>query len=86
MESLVEREKIFERVVELVRPLSKNRAAIENISEETSILDDLQVNSARLVDLILAFEDEFNIEVDDDAADQVRTVGDAVDMLSKQLG
>jgi acyl carrier protein len=81
----VERDKIYERVVELVRPLSKNRTAVENISEDTSILEDLQVNSARLVDLILAFEDEFNIEVDDDAADSVKTIGDAVDMLAKQL-
>ncbi len=82
---MVERDKIYERVVELVRPLSKNRTAVENISEDTTILDDLQVNSARLVDLILAFEDEFNIEVDDDAADLVKTIGDAVDMLAKQL-
>ena len=82
---MVERDKIYERVVELVRPLSKNRTAVENISEDTSILKDLQVNSARLVDLILAFEDEFNIEVDDDAADSVKTIGDAVDMLAKQL-
>ena len=81
----MERDKIYERVVELVRPLSKNRTAVENISEDTSILKDLQVNSARLVDLILAFEDEFNIEVDDDAADLVKTIGDAVDMLAKQL-
>ena len=81
----MERDKIYERVVELVRPLSKNRTAVENISEDTSILEDLQVNSARLVDLILAFEDEFNIEVDDDAADLVKTIGDAVDMLAKQL-
>ena len=82
---MVDRDKIYERVVELVRPLSKNRTAVENISEDTSILEDLQVNSARLVDLILAFEDEFNIEVDDDAADLVKTIGDAVDMLAKQL-
>jgi acyl carrier protein len=82
---MVVRDKIYERVVELVRPLSKNKTAVENISENTSILEDLQVNSARLVDLILAFEDEFNIEVDDDAADLVKTIGDAVDMLAKQL-
>ena len=81
----MERDKIYERVVELVRPLSKNKMAVENISENTTILDDLQVNSARLVDLILSFEDEFNIEVDDDAADLVKTIGDAVDMLAKQL-
>ena len=82
---MVERDKIYERVIELVRPLSKNKMAVENISENTTILDDLQVNSARLVDLILSFEDEFNIEVDDDAADLVKTIGDAVDMLAKQL-
>jgi len=33
------------------------------------------------VDIILAFEDEFGIEVDDESADKVRTLGDAVQMI-----
>ena len=42
------------------------------------------MNSARLVDIILAFEDEFNIAVDDESADKVRTLGDAVTMIQSK--
>ena len=42
------------------------------------------MNSARLVDIILAFEDEFGIEVDDESADRVRTLGDAVQMILRK--
>jgi len=43
------------------------------------------VNSARLVDVILDFEDEFDIEVDDEDADAVNTVGDAVTLIEAML-
>lgn len=80
------REEIFGKVKEILEPYVKNETALEAISDETSILEDLQVNSARLVDIILAFEDEFDIEVDDEAADQVGTIGDAVTLIQAQLG
>ena len=47
----------------------------------TRIIEDLGVNSARLVDIVLEFEDQFGISIDDEAADKVRTVGDAVQMI-----
>jgi acyl carrier protein len=52
---------------------------------ESSILSDLKVNSARLVDVVLAFEDVFGIEVADDDADKVDTVGDAVRLIQGKL-
>ena len=52
---------------------------------ETSILDDLKINSARLVDIVLDFEDVFNIEVDDDDADSVATVGDGVKLIMAKI-
>ena len=42
------------------------------------------MNSARLVDIVLAFEDEFDIAIDDEAADRVRTLGDAVTVIQEQ--
>jgi len=81
----MERSEIFEKVKEILEPYVKNQEAFEALSEETSILDDLQVNSARLVDIILAFEDDFDIEVDDEAADQVVTIGDAVELIQEKL-
>jgi len=81
----MDRQEIFEKVKEILEPYVKNADAFDEVTEDTSILDDLQVNSARLVDIILAFEDEFDIEVDDEAADQVNVIGDAVELILDRL-
>lgn len=80
----MERKEVFGQIVTILKPFVKNEDALNGISEETSIFDDLQVNSARLVDIILAFEDDFDIEVDDESADQVRTIGDAVELILRK--
>lgn len=71
----------FGKVVSIIKPFVKNGAAFSTANDGTRIIEDLGVNSARLVDIILAFEDEFGIEVDDESADRVRTLGDAVQMI-----
>lgn len=75
------REEIFSKVVDTIAPFAKNQDALEDVSEETNILGELQVNSARLVDVILDLEVEFDVEVEDEDADAVNTVGDAVDLI-----
>ena len=67
-------------------PLGQNEEALKAVSAETNILDDLKVNSARLVDVVIAFEDEFDIEIEDEDVDSVNTVGDAVSLISSKLG
>ncbi len=79
------REEIFAKVVEIVKPFVKNQEALEAVDEDTNILQDLKVNSARLVDIILNFEDEFDIEVEDEDADAVNTVGDAVELIQQKI-
>ena len=75
----------FEKVVEILKPHVKNPEALARVGLETNILEDLKVNSARLVDVVLAFEDEFAIEIADDDVDEVNTVGDAVRLISAKL-
>jgi len=77
---------VQERVVKILTPWVKNEAALKNVSGETNILEDLKVNSARLVDVVIAFEDEFGIEIDDEDVDSVNTVGDAVSLITSKLG
>ncbi len=72
---------VFEQVVKILSPHAKNQAALDSVVEDTSILDDLKVNSARLVDVVLAFEDEFDIEIEDEEVDSVNTVGDCVRLI-----
>ncbi|MEE2657708.1 MAG: phosphopantetheine-binding protein [Candidatus Latescibacterota bacterium] len=77
---------IFDKVVEILKPFAKNEDALASIAMETSIMGDLEVNSARLVDIVLEIEDGFDIEVSDDDADKVQTVGDAVNLIVAATG
>jgi len=79
------RDETFGKVMEIIGRYAKNKDAVDQATEDTNILDDLKVNSARLVDVILDFEDEFDIEVDDEDADAVNTVGDAVTLIEAKL-
>ncbi|MEI6669514.1 MAG: acyl carrier protein [Acidobacteriota bacterium] len=71
----------LEKVTAIIKPFAKHVEALKAATDSTRIIEDLGVNSARLVDIILAFEDEFGIAIDDEAADKVRTIGDAVQMI-----
>ncbi len=79
------RDETFGKVMDIIGRYAKNKDAIDGATEDTNILEDLKVNSARLVDVILDFEDEFDIEVDDEDADAVNTVGDAVTLIEAKL-
>ncbi len=77
--------KVFEQVVKILTPYVKDQAALESAGLATNILEDLKLNSARLVDVVLAFEDEFDIEIADEDVDKVNTVGDCVTLISQKL-
>ena len=82
----MDQNEVMERVVKILTPWVKNEDALASVSMETNILDDLKVNSARLVDVVIAFEDDFDIEIADEDVDSVNTVGDAVNLIQSKLG
>ena len=54
------------------------------VSDEASFIDDLGADSLDTVELVMAFEEEFNVEIPDGAAETIQTVGDAISFLEKQ--
>lgn len=81
----MDRAEVMDRVVKILTPWVKDAAALAKVSMETNILEDLKVNSARLVDVVIAFEDDFDIEIADEDVDKVNTVGDAVNLIAGKL-
>ncbi len=55
----------------------------EKVANDASFIDDLGADSLDTVELVMAFEEEFGVEIPDDAAETILTVGDAVRFLSK---
>jgi acyl carrier protein len=82
----MEEAKIFEEMIKILTPYTKDPALLEKAGKDTHILNDLKVNSARLVDVIIKCEDVFGITIDDDEADKIGTIGDAMSLIQKKLG
>ena len=53
----------------------------EKVTEEASFIDDLGADSLDIVELVMAFEEEFGVEIPDDAAEKITTVRDAIDYI-----
>ena len=55
----------------------------EKVTDKASFIEDLGADSLDTVELVMAFEEEFGIEIPDDAAESIVTVGDAVKYIDK---
>lgn len=68
-----------------VKKIVENHLGVdpEKIVDGASFIDDLGADSLDTVELIMAFEEEFEIEINDDVAEQIITVGDAIKHIEK---
>ncbi len=74
-------ESTFEKVKVIV--VDQLSVAPEDVKMDSTFTDDLGADSLDIVELIMAFEEEFNTEIPDDVAEKIRTVKDAVELLDK---
>jgi len=70
-------------VAERVRKIVVEHLGVEDskVVENASFIDDLGADSLDTVELVMAFEEEFGIEIPDDAAEKILTIKDAVDYI-----
>ena len=79
----MEREEILRRVKEVVGDVLN--VSEEEIAVEAEFVADLGAESIQSLELVAAFEEEFDIEMDEEAALQVQNVGDAVAFIAKYV-
>ena len=58
----------------------------EEVTEEASFVEDLGADSLDIVELVMAFEEEFNIEIPDEDAEKITTVGQAIEYIQSKSG
>ena len=56
----------------------------DKVTEQASFIDDLGADSLDTVELVMAFEEAFGVEIPDDAAEKIQTVKDAIEFIEKQ--
>jgi acyl carrier protein len=57
---------------------------IDKITRQSAFVEDLGADSLDTVELVMALEEEFDMEIPDEAAEKIKTVGDAIDYIEKQ--
>jgi acyl carrier protein len=70
---------IFEKVKEIA--VDQLGVDEDEVTMESSFLDDLGADSLDIVELVMAIEEEFNVEIPDEDAEKIRSVGDAVEYI-----
>jgi len=75
-------EEIESKVIDIVAEQMNTDKS--KISRDTSFVDDLNADSLDTVELVMEFEDEFETSIPDEQAEQIKTVGQAVDFISSQ--
>ena len=58
----------------------------DKVTPDASFIDDLGADSLDIVELVMAFEEEFGVEIPDDAAEKISTVKDAIDYIEQNKG
>ncbi len=59
--------------------------SVDEITEESSFVDNLGADSLDLVEMIMAFEEEFGVEIADEEAEKISTVGDALEYVKEHI-
>jgi len=75
---------VEEKVVEIIA--EQMGAEKTDITRETSFINDLNADSLDTVELVMEFEDEFDMSIPDEEAEKIQTVGAAVDYIMKVAG
>ncbi len=79
------KDQLIAKLKTIVQPYIQDEDAFNNLSEETDFINDLKINSANLVDVILDVEDEFDIRIENDDMEKMTSVKAAMDIVNEKL-
>ncbi len=77
---------MVEKLKAIVKPYIQDDAAFQNMNESTDFINDLKINSANLVDVVLDVEDAFDIEIDNESMEKMLNVANAIEIIEQKLG
>jgi acyl carrier protein len=78
-------DELIAKLKTIVQPYIQDEEAFKTLNEDTDFINDLKINSANLVDVILDVEDEFDIRIENDDMEKMISVKAAMDIVNEKL-
>ena len=81
----MDRLEILEELKKVLAPYTENKEMLAGINEQTDLINDLKINSANLVDIIIDAEAKYNIEIDMDSSEKMVDVKSCIDVIAEKM-
>lgn len=79
------KKQMMDELKKIVKPYIQDEKAFEDMHEDTDFINDLKINSANLVDVILDIEDKYDIELDNESMDKMLDVKAALEIINTKI-
>ena len=75
----------YQNLRDIIKIYLPEDVSVDDITRESNFLEELNINSANLVDIVLDVEDTFDIQLENEDMDQMQTVNDAINIINKKV-
>ena len=75
----------YEELLSIIKPYLPEDVEVGQVTPSSHFIEELNINSAHLVDIVLDVEDKYNIILENEDIDQMQTVNNAIDLIEKKL-
>ena len=82
---MINKQATIEELKNIVKPYIQNQEAFDTLTEGTDFINDLKINSANLVDVILDIEEKYNIIIDNESMERMINVKVALEIIESKL-
>jgi len=82
---MIQKQEIIEQLKEIIKPYVNDQLALNTLIETTDFINDLKINSANLVDVILDIEEKYNIIIDNESMERMVNVQAAIEIIETKL-
>lgn len=79
------KEELIAKLKEIIKPYTTNTEAYDNLTEKTDFINDLNINSANLVDIVLDIEEAFDVVIENTDMERMLDVKTAVEIIETKL-
>ncbi|MCX7954112.1 MAG: phosphopantetheine-binding protein [Bacteroidales bacterium] len=76
---------IKEIVLNIIKKYTLKKEELENLPENPHIINDLKINSARIVEIIIDIEEKFNIEIENELLKKINYLNDIIDIIKSKV-
>lgn len=86
IQTAMENTESYKEILEIINPYLPEDIDPKSVDQESHLINELNINSAHLVDIVLDLEDRYDIQLEDEDMQKMQTVGDALAIIAVKTG